>query len=290
MGVWQRSPGARECALHNPALCRDYDLAIPGWNANDVAGSPYAVHSYTLDSELGESREIASLRRKLNEQGLKLILDFVPNHLALDHPWTLSHADRFVQVSERTFHDHPGWFFKTKKNVYLAHGRDPYFPPWSDTVQVNFFSKDMRRAFIGELLRIAKVSDGVRCDMAMLGLNEVFDAIWGKFLSGSERKLQAEFWKEAIEEVKGHFPEFIFIAESYWDLEWKLQQLGFDYTYDGKLYQRLLHATAEDVNGHLHAELAYQNKSARFIENHDELRASVAFGPERSRAAAASRR
>jgi hypothetical protein len=71
----------------------------------------------------------------------------------------------------------------------------------------------------------------------------------------------------------------------YWDLEWRLQRLGFDFTYDKRLYDRLLHAGAAEVAGHLRADEEFQRRSARFIENHDEPRSAAAFG-RRVRAAA----
>ena len=76
-----------------------------------------------------------------------------------------------------------------------------------------------------------------------------------------------------------------FIAEAYWDMEFALQQQGFDYCYDKRLYDRLEHEDAASVRGHLQADLSYQERLLRFIENHDEPRAAPTFG-ERARAAA----
>ena len=81
-------------------------------------------------------------------------------------------------------------------------------------------------------------------------------------------------------------PNVLFLAEAYWDLEWELQQLGFDYCYDKRLYDRLVHGNAESIREHLSAGLDYQDKLVRFIENHDELRAAATFSPEKERAAA----
>src|SRR5207244_11691956 len=61
--------------------------------------------------------------------------------------------------------------------------------------------------------------------------------------------------------------------------------LGFDFTYDKRLYDRLLHSPPADVRGHLTADADYQRRSARFIENHDEPRSAAEFG-DRVRAAA----
>jgi hypothetical protein len=86
--------------------------------------------------------------------------------------------------------------------------------------------------------------------------------------------------------VKARAPGFLFMAEVYWDLEWTLQQQGFDFTYDKRLYDRLHAGDARPVREHLWAALDFQEHSARFLENHDEPRAAAVFGPEQARAAA----
>jgi hypothetical protein len=228
---------------------------------------------------------LLDLKSTLNRHGLGLVLDFVPNHLALDHPWTLSHPHRFVPGGAPALHDHPDWFYWSEGGIHLAHGRDPYFPPWTDTVQVNFYSSELRAAWVDELLHIAEVADGVRCDMAMLGLNSVFEQVWGEVLGGHSRP-ESEFWSNAVQEVKRRRPEFIFIAEAYWGLEQTLLELGFDYTYDKILYDRLRHSGPAVLREHLEKSTVPQARFVRFIENHDEARAVTAFGRERSMAAA----
>jgi hypothetical protein len=81
-------------------------------------------------------------------------------------------------------------------------------------------------------------------------------------------------------------PDFLFIAEAYWDKEWELQQQGFDFCYDKRLYDRLEHESAESVYLHLCADRVFQDKLLRFIENHDEPRAAAAFNADKHRAAA----
>jgi glycosidase len=76
------------------------------------------------------------------------------------------------------------------------------------------------------------------------------------------------------------------MAEVYWGREWELQQQGFDYTYDKRLYDRLVEGDAQKVREHLKANLDFQRHSARFLENHDEPRAAATFSPEKHRAAA----
>ena len=162
--------------------------------------------------------------------------------------------------------------------LLLAYGRDPYFDGWPDTLQLNYGNPELQRAMIGELERIAGQCDGVRCDMAMLVLPDVFERTWG---------IRADlFWPKATESVRRKHPNFRFMAEVYWDLEWTLQQQGFDYTYDKRLYDRLREGHARPVREHFHAGLDYQTKLARFLENHDEPRAAATFAPRVHQAAA----
>jgi hypothetical protein len=89
-----------------------------------------------------------------------------------------------------------------------------------------------------------------------------------------------------IPTIKKMHPSFLFIAEAYWGLEWELQQQGFDFCYDKVLYDRLLHGNAESIRLHLCADLAYQRKLLRFIENHDEHRAAAILSPAKERVTA----
>jgi hypothetical protein len=283
MGVWTRSPWARAHAAKEPNLCRAYDLILPDWKKEDVTGSPYAIYGYTLDPYLGAPQDLLAFKIKLNGLGLGLVLDFVPNHLAIDHPWTLERPEVFVSCRPETLRAHPDWAFITPDGKKIAHGRDPYFPPWIDTAQINFWSPAAREAWRAQLLDLAKVADGVRCDMAMLGINDVFQKVWGEHIQ--EARPETEFWSEVIPEVKKVAPHFIFIAEVYWDLDWPLQQLGFDFTYDKRLYDRMFFDSSVSVRDHLRAEPDYRDKCLRFIENHDEERATVNFGKKKSVAA-----
>jgi hypothetical protein len=87
------------------------------------------------------------------------------------------------------------------------------------------------------------------------------------------------FWPGAIKQVRQEHQGFLFIAEVYWDMEWELQQAGFDFTYDKRLYDRLRSLSAPPVREHLMAQPDFQQHSLRFLENHDEPRASAVFGP-----------
>ena len=141
---------------------------------------------------------------------------------------------------------------------------------------------------IGELVKIAGQCDGVRCDMAMLVLRDCFQQLWYPLLPQSEfdQKIPGEFWDQAIEAVRRVNPDFKFIAEAYWDMEWTLQQQGFDFCYDKRLYDRIVGRDVAGVRGHLRAELAYQSRLVRFLENHDEPRAAATFSSDVHEAAA----
>ena len=165
----------------------------------------------------------------------------------------------------------------------LANGKDPYFAPWHDVVQLDAFSPALRGAAIDTLSAVAERCDGVRCDMAMLLTNEVFARTWGDRAGPPPAD---DYWPTVTTAVRAAHPDFVFIAEAYWDMEWTLQQQGFDFCYDKRLYDRLVSESAPSVRGHLQAAGDYQERLLRFIENHDEPRAADIFTPERERAAA----
>jgi hypothetical protein len=283
MGVWPTGPRCRAEALGNADLRAAYDAALPGWKETDVAGSPYAIAEYKAAAALGGEPGLRRFRKQLHGRGMKLILDFVPNHLGLDHPWVGQRPELFVQSPEPM----PGTFRQsTEKGVLnLAHGRDPHFPPWTDTVQLDYRRPDTREAMIGELKSVAHLCDGVRCDMAMLPLNEVFAQTWANFPGGPIPA--TEFWAGAIGAVKKLQPEFMFLGEAYWDLEATLQLLGFDFTYDKRLYDHLWRRHPADVQRHLlDAPPRWIQASAHFLENHDEPRIAGRLSLPEHRAAA----
>lgn len=282
MGVWERSPAGRVIARTLPHLRAAYGRALPEYGDDDVVGSPYSVRRYEADERLGGDAGLRAARTALDARGLGLILDFVPNHVACDHPWVERHPEYFVRGTEGDPERLPGEFLATPGGL-IAHGRDPHFPPWTDTLQLDAFHPGLRAAAADTLCRVADRCDGVRCDMAMLPLNAVFERTWGSLAGRAPR---TEYWTDVIGEVRSRHLTFALIAEAYWDLEWNLHQLGFDLCYDKRLYDRLAGGDAAGVHLHLQAELAYQRHLVRFVENHDEPRAAVALPGARGRAAA----
>jgi len=282
MGVWRRSAEGVRLALDSPSHLAGFHAALPDFMPDDVIGSAYSIAGYTPDARFGGKSGLVAARRALLERGMRLIVDFVPNHVAPDHPWLTSHPEYFVRGDADDLARAPTDFLAVGDAI-IARGRDPYFPPWPDVAQLNAFAPGLRQAAIDTLVEIGHVADGVRCDMAMLMLNDVFTRTWGDRVGLPPA---SEFWVDVISAVRHVHPQMLFIAEVYWDLEWQLQQLGFDYCYDKRLYDRMIHDGADEVRGHLHADLEYQQRLVRFVENHDEPRAAVEFAPAKRRAAA----
>jgi hypothetical protein len=283
MGVWERSPAGRAIALANAGLRDEFRRALPDVTLDDIAASPYCVRRYVADRRFGGPAGLAIAREQLASRGVGLVLDFVPNHLARDHPWVEAHPERFIHGTQADLARDPAAFFPAGPHV-IACGRDPCFAPWSDVAQVNAFSPGLRMGSVDALRDIALQCDGVRCDMAMLLMTDVFARTWADRAGVAPAD---EFWAAVIGAVLADAPGFTFIAEAYWDREWALQQQGFHYCYDKRLYDRLSHDDASGVRDHLRADRAYQDRMLRFIENHDEPRAAAVFGRERARAAAA---
>jgi hypothetical protein len=281
LSVWQTGLAAQRVSRSNAEWRKEFLETLPDLREEDIAGSGFAITAYTVHQNLGGDAALARLRERLRKLGLRLLLDFVPNHMALDHPWVENHTDYFVAGTELELAHAPQnytWIKRKAGDILLAHGRDPYFPGWPDTLQLNYGNPATQEAMVAELLKIAGQCDGVRCDMAMLVLPEVFERTWN---------IRAElFWPKATERVRKKSPDFCFMAEVYWDLEWTMLQQGFDYAYDKRLYDRLRDGHARPVREHFCAGLDYQNKLARFLENHDEPRAAATFSPEIHEAAA----
>jgi glycosidase len=281
LSVWRTGPAAQQISRTNPEWRDEYKQTLPDLREDDIAGSGFAITGYSVHSSLGGDAALARIRERLRRRGMRLMLDFVPNHTAPDHPWVEAHPEYYVAGTEADLRQAPQNYTRIRSrqgDQRLALGRDPHFAGWPDTLQLDYSNPATQAAMRDELLRIAGQCDGVRCDMAMLVLPEVFERTWGR--------RAPLFWPETTRRVREQVPGFCFMAEVYWNLEWSMQQQGFDYAYDKRLLDRLRAGQARPVREHLRAGLDYQDRLARFMENHDEARAAATFEPERHQAAA----
>ncbi len=280
LSVWTTGEAGRAVSRSRPDWLEEFRRVLPDLSEKDICGSGFAIADYTAGPQLGGPEALSKFRRRLADRGMRLMLDFVPNHTALDHRWVAEHLDFFITGTERHLRDAPANYIRlnTRNGERIfAHGRDPYFSGWPDTLQLNYGNPAVRQAMTEELERIAAQCDGVRCDMAMLLVPEVFERTWGVAMG--------PFWPDAIERIRATYPDFVLMAEAYWDMEWTLQQQGFDYCYDKRLCDRLRAREVRPVRDHLSADLGFQGKLARFLENHDEPRAAEIFAGKAHEAA-----
>jgi hypothetical protein len=282
MGVWQRSSAGLAIALDGEDVEAANRNALPDLHVEDNIGSPYCIRDYVVDERLGGPDGLAKARAELAARGVALILDFVPNHVAPDHPWTQTNPEYFIHGTHEDLAAHPHRFVPTPAGV-LAAGAAPDSEPWQDVVQLNAFSSGFRDASIDSLRAIADQCDGVRCDMAMLAANGVFARTWRERAGPTP---EADYWPTVIPAVHATHPDLAFIAEVYWDMESTLHEQGFELCYDKTLHDHLAHGTGASIRAHLESDSSYQQRLVHFIENHDEPRAASTLPAGRARAAA----
>jgi hypothetical protein len=281
MGVWERSPFAAKRAWE--VWGDEARRLVPGASLREVPGSPYAVRRYAVDGRLGGDAGLAVARRQLARRGVRLMLDHVPNHVAVEHPWLVAFPEIAIEGSRDDLAREPRAFVELDDRV-LACGRDPGLAAWSDVVQLNPLSPVYRWLTVDTLRSIADRCDGVRVDMAMLLLDDVARRTWGDHLGPAPA---TPFWVEVIGAVRATHPEFHLVAEAYWDREPDLIEQGFDRCYDKSLTDELLAGDVAAVRARLATELSDQHRTLRFVENHDEARSLAAFGHRRALASAA---
>lgn len=285
LGVWTVGPTGRSISRAHTAWHREFEETLADLTVEDITGSPFAVCEYSVDPSLGGDRELAHFRERLEQRGINLLLDFVPNHIGFDHRWVTDRPDFLMLGTEGDLSRAPDCWTKLPSGLIAAFGRDPNYPGWPDTLQLNFFNPHLRAAMIGELRTVAARCSGVRCDMAMLLEPEVFHRTWdGR--PESATPLRESFWPEAIEAVRRDHARFLFLGEVYWNYEQKLQAHGFDFTYDKVLYDQLTHHQGDDVYRHLKAPNINHFRMAHFLENHDEQRVAARLSSPEHKAAA----
>lgn len=213
-------------------------------NRKGALGSYYAIKDYTaINPEFGTMADFKRLVRAAHAQGMKVIIDWVANHTAWDHPWVAQH---------------PGWFKtdETGKIVSVRFGAPPNLEEWTDVVALDYTKPGVADAMIAAMtfwLRETGI-DGFRCDVAGL--------------------VPEPFWARVRAELDRVKPVFM-LAESD---DAKLHARAFDMTYNWKPYQAFVkiakgEASAADLRA-LYAtpDPAFGPNDWRmvFTTNHDE--------------------
>ena len=256
MGVWQRSPAGIAIALINAELAASFRAALPDWKPADVVGSPYCVRDYLVDDHLGgplglaDRPRLAGRPRDGPDPGLR----------AQPRRPRPPMGDRPARAV-RHRHRRTTWNATRRRSCGSATTSSPTGGTPTSRPGRTWFSSmrsppQLRAAVIDTLCDIADQCDGVRCDMAMLDDERRVRPHLGR--PGRHRHPTADYWPTDHPAVRARHPRFLFLAEAYWDLEWALQQQGFDFCYDKRLYDRLRHGPAEACTGTSRPTSTYQ--------------------------------
>ena len=211
-------------------------------NRKGSLGSYYSIADYTaINPELGGEADFRAYVDEAHRLGMKVILDWVPNHSAHDHEWT----------RDKSF-----YVLRTDGSISNARDNEGKETDWTDVAELNYANPAMRRAMIGEMRWwIDRMDvDGFRCDVA--------------------GGVPFDFWAEAVPELKRAKPGLFLLAES----EDPRMHQWFDMTYGWELHH-LLNAVAQGKEGPAKLD-EYFAKQARtfprdayrmyFTSNHDE--------------------
>ena len=270
------------------------------------AGSPYAIKDYyDIDPDLASTpskrmREFQALVNRTHKAGLKMVLDFVPNHVARqyhsdaapagvrdlgaddDQTKAFSPQNNFYYVPGETLHTHfaQGKNFSTpyEETPAKATGNDrfdawPQVNDWYETVKLNYGVDYLN----GRSEHFDPVPDtwNKMTDILLFWAAKGIDA----FRCDMAEMVPAAFWTYAIKRVKHQYPEILFIAEVYNPNAYRAYiASGFDYLYDKVgLYDTLraivcCQASASAITGAWQSVDGLQDHMLHFLENHDEQR------------------
>ena len=212
-------------------------------NRKGKLGSYYSVKDYRgVSDELGTLEDFKKLVTKTHKLGMKIILDWVPNHTAWDHPWVK---------------DHPDWYTQVDGKMTPPIDLKGVPTDWTDVVDLNYDNKEMRAAKHNDLLYWVKEYDvdGFRCDVAGWVPND----FWAEVRTALDKEKKVFMLSEHEEEPK-HF-ESCFNANYAWHLLHVTEDVA-----KGKKNAQNLYDDFMMVKGKMPAH-AYQ---MRFITNHDE--------------------
>ena len=228
------------------------------------AGSPYAVTDYrAVDPDLGTMADFEQLVGRIHEKGMKVIIDFIPNHLARQNkgfdPCNFYYCEGQAFVSPRRMAEQPYEELPAKATGNNVFAPNPSINDWYDTVKLNYDCRDTWEKMLNILkFWCAKQVDGFRVDMAEM--------------------VPVAFWQWLLENLRKDYQPLM-IAEIYQPNLYKpFLDAGFDYLYDKVgLYNTLERVLCQ---GQEAKEISQVWKDLdemdahmlRFMENHDEKR------------------
>ena len=279
MGIWKLGKYGLEFDRKNG----DYSHLLPDFRPDDIIGSPFAITEYSCNHDIGTDSDLKELRRQLNSRGIKLMLDFIPNHSAFDANYVNKYPDMYINAPEGVQDTN------RYNSIGIAYGSDIGYKPWKDVAQLNIWNKKTREYMVENFLAVLTYADAVRCDVAYLVLNDVFEETWKYELEYyNYTRPDTEFWTEAFKAGKELNPEAIFLAELY---EGKyteiLLELGFTYVYDKTLLDKLV-MNAQDVKEYIKSKNNdFWKNTCHYVENHDEERIVFKTGSNYQKAKAA---
>src|SRR5512136_2549937 len=157
LSVWQTGSAGQQVSRSNPEWRKEFEATLPDLREEDIAGSGFAITGYTAPPSLGGDEALARFRERLRKRGLRLMLDFVPNHTGLDHPWVEEHPEYYVAGTELDLTREPMNYIRLelkRDERVFAYGRDPYFSGWPDTLQLNYGNPATQQAMTAELMKI----------------------------------------------------------------------------------------------------------------------------------------
>ena len=105
LSVWSTGAAGQRVSRANREWRREFEETLSDLREEDVAGSGFAITGYTVHPDLGGDAALARLRERLRARGLRLMLDFVPNHTGLDHPWVADHPEYYVAGQKRIWRE-----------------------------------------------------------------------------------------------------------------------------------------------------------------------------------------
>ncbi|KAL0236855.1 hypothetical protein PCE1_000252 [Barthelona sp. PCE] len=267
LGVWQKGEIGPNLDRNNPDILEDCHKLMDNCNPKvDIIGSPFSIVEFVVAEEFGGNEGLAVLRQQLKRHGVGLMLDYVPNHTALDSPNVEACPECYIRCPEGWDCD-PEVYYKNG----IAFGSSGKGDHWRDVAQLNYWEPKTMHYSINNMLAAASMCDALRVDMAMVVMNDNFENSWKPQLDawGYSRPTQ-EFWSYAIKQVKAKFGTYI-IGEQYWHSEGPLQNLGFDALYDKEnLLDDLKSLNVRSVSSYVGWRKRWMVHMVKFLGNHDE--------------------